>query len=447
VRQLGHRDGLGHVHLEHLGFRLGRLVTVRALVAATAATTAPFGVGAPCGAAGTHGAGVATSAFDFFFLGRFVFPSGRQGFGFDFFLARPGSRSTRRGRFGGTGFGRCWCAGRFVQGALDSGLGLGHGGRLGLFGFFGQQHLFGGGHHVADRLRLGQRLAPALVEVARALLVGQPLRRLALRQLGGLLRGLLGCLLDSLRSGLLRCSGLLGHRRAGLVGCRHSRRFGRHGLGQLDRALAALLHLHVGAGALLHQLLLALLVEGGRALLRLARLALLALLPRLALLRQLFFLEPNLLGLLARLLFAPLELGLLRLLRAGFGGLGFGGGCNSGGLGGCDRALGRARAGERLVVAAHEGAFFTHLDLDRARAPGGIGLLDLAGRFFGEGDFVALGAGRAVAGLQKAQQPLLVGLCQRIAAGQLAHPGRSQLLQHDVGGPVQFSGKFCDGVA
>src|SRR5690606_15456093 len=106
---------------------------------------------------------------------------------------------------------------------------------------------------------------------------------------------------------------------------------------------------------------------------RLRRLALGALLffACALLLCQVGLLATQQLGLTPRLLLAPLQLGVV------------------------DHRLGRLRLRRGRVVALDEGALLADLDLDRARATAGIGLLDLARRAPGQGDLLALAAVRA----------------------------------------------------
>src|SRR5690606_25865987 len=72
----------------------------------------------------------------------------------------------------------------------------------------------------------------------------------------------------------------------------------------------------------------------------------------------------------------------------------------------------RSRCGlgrcHRLIVALDEGALLAHFHLDGASAPGGVGLLDLAGGFFHQRDLLALAAGLTMTGLEVRQQLLLV---------------------------------------
>ena len=87
---------------------------------------------------------------------------------------------------------------------------------------------------------------------------------------------------------------------------------------------------------------------------------------------QLFFLASNEFGLAASLFLASGEFGLIENGDYGFGrfyGLGF----------------------SRIVfIAFDKGAFFTHFHLNGAGFTRGVGLLDLAGRLFHQGDFFAL---------------------------------------------------------
>jgi hypothetical protein len=86
------------------------------------------------------------------------------------------------------------------------------------------------------------------------------------------------------------------------------------------------------------------------------------------------------------------------------------------------RRLGRLDHGRvGAFVTLDEGALLAHFHLDGAGLAGGVRLLDLAGGLLHQGDLLALGRGGAVAGLEVAQQLLLVGLGQRIGRRGLGH--------------------------
>ena len=90
-------------------------------------------------------------------------------------------------------------------------------------------------------------------------------------------------------------------------------------------------------------------------------------------------------------------------------------------------------------------ALLANFHLNGARAAGGVGLLDFGGGFLHQRDFFALGRGRAMAGLQVAQQFLLVRLGQRIIGLGLGNPGTGQLLDQGGGGFIQLSCELRDG--
>ncbi len=106
------------------------------------------------------------------------------------------------------------------------------------------------------------------------------------------------------------------------------------------------------------------------------------------------------------------------------------------------RSRGRLGLGHHVLVALNEGAFFAHLHLDRAGTTGGIGLLDLAGGLLHQGDLFSLAGGGAVAGFEVVEQGVFVRLRDGIGLGFFAHAGRAELLQQNVGGLVQLGGQF-----
>ncbi len=128
------------------------------------------------------------------------------------------------------------------------------------------------------------------------------------------------------------------------------------------------------------------------------------------LLRQVFFLPLEQGGLAACIFLAPLQLGLLNLRVA-------------------ENRHGLWRRGRHFFFALDEGALLAYLDLNRARAPSGVGLFDLRGRLLHQGDFLALTAGGAVAELEVLQQHLLVGIGQPIGTRYFRHTGGAELLQ------------------
>jgi hypothetical protein len=398
VRELGHGDGLGHVHFEHARLRRSRLLAlVVALVALVA--TAPFGAGAP--GAAPHAAARIAARLDLFFLGRVARPARRQLGRLDFLAAarRGRRRRARSAARTGTRLGR-----RLVQSAFF-GVARRLGRGFGLFFFLfllGHHHgFFGRGQHGTNGRSLGLGLAPARFEVCGT-------------------RGLFCGARFGLGLGLFTLGLLLRRTRCSLFGLlAHCLLLGRRGLGFLFGLLRS-----VGSGAFVGFAL------APRALFALLLLARFALAP---LLRQRFFLAPDQLGLLARLFLAALPFVLLELLVR------------------LHLRL-RLRRGRRLgarlgrVLALDEGAFFAHLDLDGARLAARIGLLDLGGGFLHQGDLFAVARSGAVAGLQVGEQLLLVDLGEPVGSAGLGHACGAQLVEQDGRGFLEFGGELCNGI-
>jgi len=389
VGQFGHRDRLGHMNLENLGFGRGSKVGIAVVTPPLFST---LGARAPVAGTAARVAGVATG-FEFFLFASLVFPGGRQGFGFDFPLACARcswrARDTRSRSSRGIG--------RFVQGAFDAGLGLG---RLGLFGLFGHQHLFRGGHHGTNGLGLGQRLAATLVQLFGS----------------GRFRGFFCLGLLALRLGFgtrLLCSGV-GWRwlHRGWSGYGSGRRGHGRGLGGGQRGLAGGL---LGGSPSLRLLAEAL----GLGFSRCTGFGLFAL---TATLSQLFFLAAQQFGLLASLLLTACQF--------------------------CFVNDGRRRCLwlRHFVVTLDKCALLAHFHLNGAGSSRRVGLLDFGGRLFGERDFFALGTRRAVAGLQIAEQALFVVFRQRVGTRLLLYPCAGQLLQQQRSGFIELGGEFCDGI-
>ena len=361
VGQLGHGDGFRHMHFDDACFRrcaLHRGVIPIPIPAATGATTPAVATHTP--------AGVATG-FDFFFLGLFIGPAGRQLGALDFFLTVFGDRATS---WTCTGCGAA--SSRFVQGALD-GFGV-HRGFFRLW-FFRDQDFLGRIHHGANGFGFGQRGATAAVQIFGACSI------FFSAELGS------GFALSGFSLGLrqLRGSGL-----SVFVG-------GGHGFGGQDFAVFGLLGF-----------------------------------AQAAFFRQLFFLAANELSLATRFFFATRQFGLIQDGLNGRGVL-------------CSLSRG---FGFHLVVAFDEGAFLAHFHLDGAGFARGIGLFDLRGGFLHQGDFFALWRVCAMAGFQKAQQFLLVGIRQLVCDRALGDARRLQLLKQCVGRFFEFLGKLgnrCDG--
>ena len=116
---------------------------------------------------------------------------------------------------------------------------------------------------------------------------------------------------------------------------------------------------------------------------------------------------------------------------------------------GADLRLGLSRGlfGDRFgaLITLDESALFTHFHLNRAGTAGGVGLFDFSGRFFDQGDLLALRAGGAMAGLQIAQEFLLVCIRQVVVGLRLGDTRAGQLLDQGRGGFIEFSCEFSDG--
>ena len=153
-----------------------------------------------------------------------------------------------------------------------------------------------------------------------------------------------------------------------------------------------------------------------------------------ALLDQFFFLAADQLGLAARFFLAAGQFGFVDVRRGGRGAPARRG----------SAPLGAAGA---AFVALDEGALLAHFHLDGARAAGGVGLLDLAGRLLDQRDLLALGLDRAVAGLQEAEQALLVGLGERIGRRGLGHACALELVKQGFGSLLEFVRELGDGGA
>ena len=152
-----------------------------------------------------------------------------------------------------------------------------------------------------------------------------------------------------------------------------------------------------------------------------------------ALLGQFFFLAADQLGLAARFFLAAGEFGFVDLRRGGRG-------CD----GAASGAAASATAGWPSSRWMKVRFLRTSTWIVRARA-GGVGLLDLAGRLLRQRDLLALGLGRAVAGLQEAEQALLVGLGQRVGGGRLGHACALELVKQGFGSLLEFVRELGDG--
>ena len=144
-----------------------------------------------------------------------------------------------------------------------------------------------------------------------------------------------------------------------------------------------------------------------------------------ALLGQFFFLAADQLGLAARFFLAA---GAVRRRRRSA-------------AGGAASALDRRRD----LVALDEGALLAHLDLDRARLAGGVGLLDLAGRLVRQRDLLALGARRCRGWRRK---PSSCSLSASVSASSAtAWPRRPTAAARAASsaGRLEFGGELGDG--
>jgi hypothetical protein len=151
-----------------------------------------------------------------------------------------------------------------------------------------------------------------------------------------------------------------------------------------------------------------------------------------ALLDQLFFLAADQLGLAARVFLAASQFGLVDVGCGGRSGRS---------LGSLLCVLGRGRV---AFIALDEGALLAHLDLNGAGAAGGVGLLDLAGRFLGQRDFLALGLGGAMAGFEKAEQALLVSLSECIGECRFGHACALELVKQGFGSLLELVRELGD---
>ena len=430
VRQLGHGDGFGHVHFnDALLHRRGRGALLLFVVAAPA-----FGAAAAPAATLPHAAaGVAARRYAFF-LALLAGPAGGELGGLDF-LAAAGGRLTSAGAAAG--------ASRLV------GLGgflAGFGRFLGSFGFFGNEHLARLAHHVADGFGFGLGFAATLFLIA---LTGGDFD-FSLRPGSGIRFSSGGFCGRSLRHGFgNRFFGCLG--RCGLDN-RRFRRFGR--LRRCRRRYRA------GRFGRLRRR-----CNFSRGLILFLFLLLRLFFAPAAFFGSVGFLAAQQLGLAAGLFFTAGGFGSVDhgsgacRRRSGCGG--GCGGCRLPGLGGFGR--GRSRFGfhrlgcggfgrgglgggrRHFVIAPHQHALFAHFHLNGSGLARGVGLLDFAGGFLGEGDFFA-GRSRAVAGFQMAEQFLFVRFGQEIATRVFLHARGLELLKQRAHGALQFVCKFgnCD---
>ena len=86
-----------------------------------------------------------------------------------------------------------------------------------------------------------------------------------------------------------------------------------------------------------------------------------------------------------------------------------------------------------FVFATDKSTLFTDFNLDGAGLAGGIGLLDLRGRFFHQRDLFTICRNSAMTGMEIAEQLLLVGLRQGIAGLRFDNAGAGQLLDQGSG--------------
>jgi hypothetical protein len=98
------------------------------------------------------------------------------------------------------------------------------------------------------------------------------------------------------------------------------------------------------------------------------------------------------------------------------------------------------------VFALDKHTLFANLDLDGTGLARGVGLLDLAGRFFRQRDFLAIGpCCRTVRSAQVSKQFLLVRFIERVAAGVLEDSCGLELLEQRRSRAVQLGGELGNG--
>ena len=363
VGQLGHGDGFGHMNFNHACFHgCGLGVVVIAVIAVIAAALATW-TGTPIVATAARCAGGATGR-DRFLLGWIAGPTAGELGGFDFLAsAWCGCRTWCACGIGSNRFRGCRASSGFVQSAFESD------GRIRFFNRgWGWRLLCRCRHHQTDRCRLSFRQAPAIPKINCT-------RRIFRRALLGIRRRLITLLrlLLGQQIGLFRCSGHL---------CR--RNFSRIGRLLFGYARALLFQ-----SRLRRSLLCSL---ACRQLSRLAR-TLFLLLSLASALGEFFLLPANQFSLATRLFFTARQFGIADQRRR------------------LDHFVFWLRRLCRYlnpVLTPYKRSLLAHFNLDRARLARGIGLLDFAGRFFDQRNFLALRAGGAMAGLQKAEQTLLV---------------------------------------
>ncbi len=99
--------------------------------------------------------------------------------------------------------------------------------------------------------------------------------------------------------------------------------------------------------------------------------------------------------------------------------------------------------GRGALVALHEDALLAHLDLDRARLAGAVGLLDRRRLLARDRDLLLLDAVAGAMGApQRIEQASLVFLAEVVAVGRLAHAGSAQLLEQPIGREMQLRRKL-----
>ena len=399
VCQVGHADGLGHMHfLDHL-LGGGLEVALNTLIAIATASTARRTPTRTVGCAAIGAAFACQSAL----LGCIVSPARRQLFTLDRFLVAwfRGARA---------------CCGRtrhrlgFVNGAQDGFFGQDGLGQL--LGLFSRHHLLGRAHHRPDR---------------SSLVLGG-LTTLGHRSHGQLFSSLSVSSFDDADAGLgcldRRCHRDRRRHRRCKHGCNDRRRASRDS-GFFDRSSSSSFSSSLGrrfsSFTLSPRLSRDLGLRGLRSGLGGLALGLLALGPCSRHLSHLVFLASQLLRLGVGLLFAAMQV-----------------------------SLGRGRLALVLdtrwrVIALDEHALLANLDLDRAGLARSVGLLDLAGALASQRDLLAISTDCAMRLAQEFEQAFPVGIGQRVVGRTLRDTSRLQLLEQRPGRTVELGCELGDG--
>ena len=105
--------------------------------------------------------------------------------------------------------------------------------------------------------------------------------------------------------------------------------------------------------------------------------------------------------------------------------------------------LGRAQCRRIARLALDEDTLLADFDLNRARLPGRVRLLDLACLLTGE-RYLGLRFSRAMRAPQILEQPCLIVIAQRVFGDRLVDASRPQLLEQHRRHELQLTGKLCD---